>query len=315
MSQGDMPISQRTTMRVFVTGASGHLGSAVVPNLLSAGHDVVGLARSDTSAATIEKLGAEVRRGDLSDLDVLREEAAASDGVIHLAFRHDLMINGDMAGAAETDLAALGALADGLDGSGKPLVGTSGTAMLALGGIVGRPGTERDAFPSGYRIDAENFVVGLAARSVRSSIVRLAPTVHSTLDHYGFITAIIAAARQNGYAAYVGEGTNRWPAVHTLDAAELYRLALEKAPPGARLHAAADEGVSFQQIATAIGRNLDIPVRSISPDEADTFFGFLGSFAQMDNPTSSGFTRELLGWTPTHPGLIADLDAGHYFQA
>ncbi|MFG1652857.1 SDR family oxidoreductase [Micromonospora sp. NPDC049275] len=302
-------------MRVFVTGASGHLGSAVVPNLLSAGHDVVGLARSDTSAAAIEKLGADVRRGDLSDLDVLREEAAASDGVIHLAFRHDLMINGDMAGAAETDLAALGALADGLDGSGKPLVGTSGTAMLAMGGIVGRPGTERDAFPSGYRIDAENFVVDLAARGVRSSIVRLAPTVHSTLDHYGFITAIIAAARQHGYAAYVGEGTNRWPAVHTLDAAELYRLALEKAPAGARLHAAADEGVSFRQIATAIGRNLDIPVRSISPDEADNFFGFLGSFAQMDNPTSSALTRELLGWSPVHPDLIADLNEGHYFQA
>ncbi|MEU7754528.1 SDR family oxidoreductase [Micromonospora sp. NPDC049101] len=302
-------------MRVFVTGASGHLGSAVVPALLSAGHDVVGLARSDTSAAAIEKLGAEVRRGDLSDLDVLRQEAAASDGVIHLAFRHDLMINGDMADAAETDLAALGALADGLDGSGKPLVGTSGTAMLAMGGIVGRPGTERDAFPSGYRIDAENFVVDLAARGVRSSIVRLAPTVHSTLDHYGFITAIIAAARQNGYAAYVGEGTNRWPAVHTLDAAELYRLALEKAPAGARLHAAADEGVSFRQIATAIGRNLDIPVRSTSPDEADNFFGFLGSFAQMDNPTSSALTRELLGWSPVRPGLIADLDEGHYFQA
>ncbi|MGC5289116.1 SDR family oxidoreductase [Micromonospora sp. DT231] len=302
-------------MRVFVTGASGHLGSAVVPKLISAGHDVVGLARSDTSAAAIEKLGADVRRGDLSDLDVLRQEAATSDGVIHLAFRHDLMINGDMAGAAETDLAALGALADGLDGSGKPLVGTSGTAMLAMGGIVGRPGTERDAFPSGYRIDAENFVVDLAARGVRSSIVRLAPTVHSTLDHYGFITAIIAAARQHGYAAYVGEGTNRWPAVHTLDAAELYRLALEKAPAGARLHAAADEGVSFRQIATAIGRNLDIPVRSISPDEADNFFGFLGSFAQMDNPTSSAITRELLGWVPTHPDLIADLNEGHYFQA
>ncbi|MFG1840887.1 SDR family oxidoreductase [Micromonospora sp. NPDC049175] len=302
-------------MRVFVTGASGHLGSAVVPKLISAGHDVVGLARSDTSAAAIEKLGADVRRGDLTDLDVLRQEAATSDGVIHLAFRHDLMINGDMAGAAETDLAALGALADGLDGSGKPLVGTSGTAMLAMGGIVGRPGTERDAFPSGYRIDAENFVVDLAARGVRSSVVRLAPTVHSTLDHYGFITAIIAAARQHGYAAYVGEGTNRWPAVHTLDAAELYRLALEKAPAGARLHAAADEGVSFRQIATAIGRNLDIPVRSISPDEADNFFGFLGSFAQMDNPTSSALTRELLGWVPTHPDLIADLDEGHYFQA
>jgi len=301
-------------MRVFVTGASGHLGSAVVPNLLSAGHDVVGLARSDASAAAIEKLGAQARPGDLSNLDVLRTEAAASDGIIHLAFRHDLMLNGDRAGAAEADLDALKALADGLDGSGKPLVGTSGTAMLAMGGVVGRRGTEHDTFPSGYRIDAENLVASLASRGVRSSIVRLAPTVHSSIDHHGFMTVIIAAARQNGYAAYVGEGANRWPAVHTLDAAELYRLAFETAPAGARLHAAADEGVPFQQIAAAVGRNLDLPVRSISPDEANDYFGFLGSFAQMDNPTSSAITRELLGWAPAHPGLIADLDEGHYFQ-
>jgi nucleoside-diphosphate-sugar epimerase len=251
----------------------------------------------------------------LSDLDLLRVEAAASDGVIHLAFRHDLMLAGDMTGAAEADLIALNALADGLDGSGKPLVGTSGTAMLVLGGVVGRPGTEQDVFPGGYRIDAENFVADLASRGVRSSIIRLAPTVHSSLDHYGFITAIIAAARHNGYAAYVREGANRWPAVHTLDAANLYRLALEKAPAGSRLHAAADEGIPFAEIAAAVGRNLDIPVRSISPEQADDYFGFLGSFAQMDNPTSALITRELLGWTPTHPGLIADLDAGHYFQA
>jgi nucleoside-diphosphate-sugar epimerase len=302
-------------MHVFVTGASGHLGSAVLPELLSAGHQVVGLARSDASAAAIEKLGAQVRRGDLSDLDVLQEEAAASDGVIHLAFRHDLMLSGDMTGAAEADLNALKALADGLDGSGKPLVGTSGTAMLVLGGVTGRPGTEHDVFASGYRIDAENLVAGLASRAVRSSIVRLAPTVHSRLDHYGFITAVIATARRHGYAAYVGEGANRWPAVHTLDAAHLYRLALEKATAGSRLHAAADEGVPFQQIATAIGRNLGIPVRSISPGEADDYFGFLGTFAQMDNPASAAITRDVLGWIPVHPGLIADLDEGHYFQA
>ncbi|MFF5178822.1 SDR family oxidoreductase [Micromonospora sp. NPDC000316] len=302
-------------MRVFVTGASGHLGSAVVPELLSAGHEVVGLARSDTSAAAIEKLGATARHGDLSDLDVLREEAAASDGVIHLAFRHDLMLNGDLAAAARADLDALTALADVLAGSGKPLVGTSGTAMLATGGIVGRSGTERDIFPSGYRIDAENFVADLASRGVRSSIVRLAPTVHSSLDHNGFLTIIIASARRHGYAAYVGEGANRWPAVHTLDAADLYRLALEKAPAGSRLHGAADEGVPFREIATAIGRNLDLPVRSISSDLADAYFGFLGPFAQLDNPTSSAITRDLLGWTPTRPGLIADLDEGHYFQA
>ncbi|WP_433127635.1 SDR family oxidoreductase [Micromonospora sp. CA-240977] len=302
-------------MRVFVTGASGHVGSAVVPALLAAGHDVVGLARSDTSAAAIEKLGAQAHRGDLTDLDVLRAAAAAADGVIHLAFRHDLMISGDLAGAASADLGALTALADGLAGSGKPLVGTGGTAMLVMGGIVGRHGTERDTFDSGgYRIDAENFVAGLDARGVRGSVVRLAPTVHSSLDSNGFITVLVAAARRNGYAAYVGEGANRWPAVHTLDAAQLFRLALEKAPAGARLHGAADEGVPFRQIATAIGRNLGLPVRSISSAEASDYFGFLGQFAQLDNPTSSAITRELLGWTPTHPGLIADLDDGHYFQ-
>ncbi|MFI7520126.1 SDR family oxidoreductase [Micromonospora globbae] len=302
-------------MRVFVTGASGHLGSAVVPELLSAGHQVVGLARSETSAAAVEKLGAQVRRGDLSDLAVLREEAAASDGVIHLAYRHDLLLTGDLAAAAEADLVALKALADGLVGSGKPLVGASGTLTLAMGGVVGRPGTERDVFPGGHRIDAENFVADLASRGVRSSIVRLTPTVHSSLDHQGFITAIIAAARRHGYAAYVGDGANRWPAVHTLDAATLYRLALEKAPAGSRLHAVADEGVPFAEIATAIGRNLGVPVRSISPEAADDHFGFLGPLVQMDNPASADITRELLGWTPVHPGLIADLDEGHYFQA
>jgi nucleoside-diphosphate-sugar epimerase len=303
-------------MRVFVTGASGHLGSAVLPALLSAGHQVVGLARSDASAAAVEKLGAQVRRGDLSDLDVLREEATASDGVIHLAFRHDLMLAGDMAGAARADLVAVRALADGLVGSDKPLVGTSGTAMLVMGGVVGRPGTERDVFPAGgYRIDAENVVAGLAARGVRSSIIRLAPTVHSSLDHNGFINVLIAAARQHGYAAHVGEGSNRWPAVHTLDAADLYLLALEKAPAGSRLHGVADEGVPFADIAGAIGRNLGIPVRGISTDEAADYFGFLAPFVQLDNPTSAAITRELLDWTPTRPGLIADLDEGHYFRA
>jgi len=170
-------------------------------------------------------------------------------------------------------------------------------------------------FPGGYRIDAENFVTGLASRGVRSSIVRLAPTVHSSLDQHGFITAVIATARRNGYAAYVGEGANQWPAVHTLDAAVLYRLALEKAPAGSRLHAAADEGVPFREIATAVGRNLGVPVRGISTEEAGDYFGFLGPFVQMDNPTSAAITRELLGWTPTHPGLIDDLNQGHYFQA
>jgi nucleoside-diphosphate-sugar epimerase len=230
-----------------------------------------------------------------------------------LAFRHDLMTSGDLAGAAEADLHALHALADGLDGSGKPLIGTSGTAMLVMGGVTGRPGTEEDVFPDGgYRIDAENFVAGLAARGVRSSIVRLAPTVHSSLDHHGFIPIIIAAARRNGYAAYVGDGANRWPAVHTLDAAVLYRLALEKAPAGSRLHGAAEEGIPLRDIAAAVGRAFDLPVCSISPGEADGYFGFLSGFAQLDNPTSATITREVLGWNPVRPGLLADLTEGRY---
>jgi nucleoside-diphosphate-sugar epimerase len=314
MSQDDICFSEGTTMRVFVTGASGHIGSAVLPELIAAGHQVVGLARSDDAAAKIEKLGAQVRRGELGDLDVLREEAAAADGVIHLAFRHDLMMTGDLAGAADVDLAAVKAIADALDGTGKALVSTSGTAMLVLGGSLGRTGTENDVIPGGYRVDSENLVIDLAARGVRSSIIRLTPTVHSSLDHYGFVPGFIAAARQNGYMAYVGEGANRWPAVHTLDAAVLYRLAVESAPAGTRLHAVDDEGVPFAEIATVIGRNLDIPVRSITTDEAPGFFGFLAPFAQVDNPTSSTVTREILGWQPTRPGLIADLDEGHYFQ-
>jgi nucleoside-diphosphate-sugar epimerase len=315
MSQDDIVSVKGNVMRVFVTGASGHLGSVLLPELLADGHQVVGLARSDASAAAIEKLGAEVRRGDLADLDTLRTEAAASDGVIHLAFRHDLMTTGDIAGAAGADLDALSALADGLEGSGKPLVGTSGTAMLVLGGVVGRTGTENDVLGSGYRIDAENFVIGLAERGIRSSAVRLAPTVHSSYDHHGFVPGIIGVARQHGYSAYVGEGANRWPAVHTLDATTLYRLALTGAEPGTRLHGAAEEGIPTIEIAETIGRNLGVPVRSITPEEAAGHFSWLAAFMQLDNPTSSAITRERLGWEPTHPGLIADLDEGHYFRA
>ncbi|BFU45345.1 SDR family oxidoreductase [Krasilnikovia sp. MM14-A1004] len=301
-------------MRVFVTGTSGHLGSAVLPELLTAGHQVVGLARSDAAAAAIEKLGGQVRRGDMSDLDVLREEAGVADGVIHLAFRHDLMQSGDLAGAADADLAAITAIAGALDGMGKPLVGTSGTAMLARSGDLGRTGTERDVIAGGYRIDAENYVIDLAERGVRSSVIRLTPTVHSSLDYHGFIPGLIAMARARGYAAYVGDGANRWPAVHTLDAARLYRLALENAPAGTRLHAVDDEGVPFADIAAAIGRNLGVPVRGISPEQASGYFGFLAAFVQLDNPTSSASTRQLLDWHPTHARLIADLDAGHYFR-
>ena len=299
-------------MRVFVTGASGHIGSALVPELLSAGHEVVGLARSDDSAAAQAASGADVRRGDLDDLDGLGEAAAAADGVVHLAFKHEDMRAGDFAGAVGADLRAIETFGDALAGTGKPFVGTSGTLLLAHAGL-GRTGTEADTLEGGPRIDAENAVVAFAGRGVRPSVVRLPPTVHSSLDHHGFVPALIAIAREKGTAAYVDDGSNRWPAGHTLDAAQLYRLALEAAPAGSRLHAVGDEGVPFREIAAVIGRHLNLPVVSIAPEQADAHFGFLGSLVSLDNPTSSLQTQELLGWKPTHPGLIEDLDEGHYF--
>ena len=300
-------------MRVFVTGASGHIGSAVVPELLQAGHQVVGLARSDRSAGALAAAGAEVRRGDLDDLDGLRAAAEAADGVIHLAFKHDLMRTGDMPAAVAADLAATEALALALEGTGQPLVTTSGTLMLAFAGITGRPGTEADFAPGGPRVDAENFVVGLAGRGVRSSVVRLPPIVHSSLDHHGFAHVLIDIARQSGVSGYVGDGANRWPSVHTLDAARVYRLALEGAPAGSRLHAVADEGIPFRDIAAAIGRGAGVPVASISASQAGERFAFLGAFVGVDNPTSSEVTRKVLDWEPEHPGLIEDLAHGHYF--
>jgi nucleoside-diphosphate-sugar epimerase len=300
-------------MRVFVTGASGHIGSAVVPELLQAGHQVVGLARSDSSAEALKAMGAEVQRGDLDDLDGLRQAAAAADGVIHLAFRHDLMAVGDLAAASTADFAATEAFAAALEGTGKPLVTTSGTLMLLAAGITGRPGTEADFAPGGYRVDAENLVIGLADRGVRSSVVRLPPIVHSELDHHGFTHILIGIARQAGESAYVGDGANRWPSVHTLDAARVYRLALENAPAGSRLHAVADEGIPFRDIAAAIGRGAGVPTASISAADAGERFAFLGSFAGADNPVSSEVTRKVLGWEPAYPGLLADLALGHYF--
>jgi nucleoside-diphosphate-sugar epimerase len=297
-------------MRVFVTGASGHIGSAVVPELLAAGHQVVGLARSDASAARLQAAGAEVRRGDLADPAGLAAAAAAADGVIHLAFIHDWMRTGAFLDAVAADLAAVQAMGAALAGSGKPFVTTSGTLMLALGGIAGRPGSEADALPGGPRVDAENHAVALAGEGVRSSVVRLPPTVHSSLDHHGFVPALIGLARETGAAGYVGDGANRWPAVHTLDAARVYRLALESAPAGTRLHAVADEGVPFRAIAEAIGRHLGVPAE---PRPAE-HFGFLQGFAGLDGPVTSAATRELLGWRPEHPGLLEDLDDGHYFE-
>jgi nucleoside-diphosphate-sugar epimerase len=301
-------------MRVFITGASGHIGSAVVPELLAAGHQVVGLARSDSSAAALAAAGAEVRRGDLDDLDGLRRAAAAADGVIHLAFKHEAMRSGDFVGAAAADLGAIEAIGAALEGSDKPFVTTGGTLMLAFAGITGRPGTEEDVLDAGPRIDAENTTVALAEREVRSSVVRLPPLVHSTLDHHGFGPTLIAIAREKGVSGYVGDGSNRWPAVHTLDAARVYRLALEAAPAGSRLHAVADRGVPFRDIAQVIGRKLGLPSASIAAENANENFSFLGAFVSLDNPTSSELTRQLLGWEPSHPGLIEDLDHGHYFD-
>ncbi|MGW6280234.1 SDR family oxidoreductase [Kribbella sp. NPDC055071] len=299
-------------MRVFITGASGHMGSGIVPELLANGHSVTGLARSDASAARLTEWGADVVRGELDDLDTLQDAAAAADGVVHLAFRHDAMSAGDLAGAAETDLTALRAIGDALAGSDKPLVSTSGTGTIALANL-GRTGTEADVLPSGYRIDAENFVIELAAKGVRSSVVRLPPITHSTLDHHGFAPSLIGFARTNGFSAYIGDGTNHWPSVHTVDAARLYRLALESAPAGTRLHAVAEEGIEFRRIAEAIGRKLDLPARSVEPDEAAEYIGFLARFAVMDNPVSAARTTQLLDWHPTHPGLLDELAEDFYF--
>ncbi|QXC61728.1 SDR family oxidoreductase [Aquihabitans sp. G128] len=301
-------------MLVFITGASGHVGSALIPELLAHGHHVVGLARSDDAAATVAATGAEVLRGDLDDLDGLGAAAAAADGVIHLAFKHDAMAAGDYQTAIESDLAAIGAMAGALDGTDKPFVGTSGTLMLAFGGVEGT-GTEDIVLEAGPRTGAENFVIALADRGVRSSVVRLPPTVHSSLDHHGFIPMIIGFAREHGEAAYIGDGANRWPAGHTLDAARLYRLALEGAPAGTRLHAVGDEGVAFRAIAETIGRNLGIPTVSVTAEEAPSRFSYLATFAGLDNPTSSAATQSLLDWHPTEAGLLADLDEGHYFHS
>ena len=299
-------------MRVFVTGASGHIGSPVVAELLEAGHEVVGLARSDASAAKIEAAGAAVRRGDIDDLDGLKEAAATADGVIHLAFKHDLMATGEIEGAIAADMTATEAFGDALAGTEKPFVNTSGTLMLAMLDL-GRTGTEEDRSPGGHRADVENATLALADRGVRSAVVRLSPLVHSDLDHHGFGPTLIGIARDQGYAGYPGEGANRWPAIHTRDAARLYRLAVERAPAGQVLHGVGDEGVPLREIAAAISRGTGLPLRSVAEDDLPGYFGFLAGFIALDDPTSNAITRKVLDWEPTHPGLIADYDDGPYF--
>jgi nucleoside-diphosphate-sugar epimerase len=292
-------------MRVFVTGASGWIGSAVVPELISAGHQVLGLARSDSSAATAAAAGAEVLRGDLNDLDILRAGAASCDGVIHLAFIHDFT---NFQTSISADRRAIETMGATLEGSGKPLVIASGTPA-----VPGHVATERDESSSGSPVAAraENAkaALGMAARGVRSSVVGLPRTVHGDGDRHGFIARMIGIARDKGVSGYVGDGSSRWPAVHVLDAAHLFRLAAEQAPAGSRLHAVGDESVPTRDIAEVIGRNLNLPVASVPAED----FGFMGHILAIDQPASSALTRELLGWRPVQPGLIEDMDKGHYF--
>ena len=297
-------------MRVFLTGATGFIGSAIVPELINAGHQVLGLTRSDAGAKALLAAGAEAHRGDLEDPETLRSGAAKSDGVIHCAFDHDFS---DFVAICEKDRRAIEALGDGLEGSDRPLVITSGTGMGSV--APGQPATE-DYFDPNHpnpRKASELAGVSVAERGVNVSVMRL-PQVHNTFKQ-GLITYAIAVAREKGISAYVGDGLNRWPAVHVLDAARLYRLALEKAEAGARYHAVAEEGVPVREIAEVIGKGLKVPVVAMSPEEAAGHFGWLAPFAAWDMPASSALTRKRLGWLPTGPALIADLKQMRYSEA
>lgn len=295
-------------MRVFVTGASGWIGSAVTDELLATGHEVAGLARSDSSAAALEAKGAQVRRGDLDDLDSLRLGAQDADAVIHLANKHDWS---DPAGTARTERTAVQTLGEALEGTGRPLLIASGI----YGMVQGRPLTEHDPSPfhgpDSPRGGSENLALEFTGRGVHSVSLRFAPTVHGTRDH-GFIAVLAAIAREMGVSGYPGDGANRWSAVHVRDAARLVALGLAKAPAGARLHAIAEEGVPTRVIAEAIGRAFGLPVASIDPDDVPGHFGWMGAFFSADLSATSTVTRNLLGWTPTGPTLAEDLEAGAY---
>jgi nucleoside-diphosphate-sugar epimerase len=305
-------------MRIFVTGASGWIGSAVVPELLSAGHDVVGLSRSEASAQRLEAAGAIVQQGDVDDPDGLAKAAAACDGVIHLAVQHEVAWSGNFAAAAAADRRAVEAMGAALADSDRPLVLASGMLGLKAGRVATEddglvPSAEVRANPAGRRLATALLTLSLAGTGVTSSVLRFPPTVHGDGDH-GFVATLVGIARQRGVAGYVGDGTNRWPAVHRSDAARLARLAVEAAPAGSVLHAVADEGVPFRDIAQAMGRHLGIPTASVAPADAGEHFAHLGHFVGLDSPATAAATRELLGWEPTGPSLLEDLEQDHYYR-